>query len=131
MYHIANYKSRGTRSYQLPFERADDPVLDFRRKFTKMKMEAMQQKKVDNEIKFKQPGIRRFFAPKQASTNTAVAAKQTSNNNNVAGKETSESNNQNELNVNDEEKKEDPDEETDDEWVLALLVYLDNGSQID
>lgn len=63
MYHIANYKCRRNRPYKLPWEVHDDPVIEFRKKYTKIAMDKMQKSKVDKEIKFRQPGIRQFFKP--------------------------------------------------------------------
>ena len=109
MYHVANYKSRGSRTYQLPFEQADDPVHEYRKIYTARTMQAMQKKKVDHQIKFKQPGIRQFFKPMKASN----------------GDKNKKSN-------ADEEKNDDCSQEIlDDDWVLATLEELDNGSQYD
>jgi len=45
LYQIANYPSRGNRTYQLPWERIDDPVILYRKKFTKKRNNIIKTRK--------------------------------------------------------------------------------------
>lgn len=67
LYHIANYKSRNNRSYQLPWERIDDPIIEYRKKY-KIKREKNVKTRKDLEPKNKQTKIYHFFVNKNNST---------------------------------------------------------------
>lgn len=60
LYLIPNYKSRGNRTYQLPWERIDDPIIEYRKKgFRKRENKIKTRKKVNPDPK--QSKIKHFF----------------------------------------------------------------------
>ena len=63
LYSIANYKSRGKRTYQLPWERIDDPVIEYRKKYIKQREKIIELRKKLNPDR-KQSKIDSFFKRK-------------------------------------------------------------------
>ena len=60
IYLIANYKSRGNRTYQLPWERIDNPVFEFRKKYFRTRENRIKNRKKVN-LDSKQSKINHFF----------------------------------------------------------------------
>ena len=60
LYLIANYPSRGNRTYQLPWERIDDPVIEYRKKYIKKRNNIIKTRKMLNPDQ-KQYKIEHFF----------------------------------------------------------------------
>lgn len=60
MYLIANYRSRGQRTYQLPWERIDDPVIVYRKKYINKRNNIIRIRKMLNPDQ-KQCKIHSFF----------------------------------------------------------------------
>ena len=60
LYLIPNYKSRGNRTYQLPWERIDDPVVEYRKKYIGKREKKIKIRKQVNPDK-KQSKINHFF----------------------------------------------------------------------
>ena len=63
LYSIANYKSRGKRTYQLPWERIDDPIIEYRKKYIKQREKIVEIRKKLNPD-HKQSKIDSFFKKK-------------------------------------------------------------------
>ena len=63
LYLIANYSSRGRRRYQLPWETIDDPVVEYRKIYSRKRCKTIENR---NKLKpdYKQPKIFHFFQPK-------------------------------------------------------------------
>ena len=68
LYHIANYKSRGKRTYQLPWERIDDPIMNYRKKFAKKRNNTIKIRKNLN-LDSKQNKIDFFFTKQNSNEN--------------------------------------------------------------
>ena len=79
IFSIPNYKSRGNRTYRLPWETANDPMIPYRKKYIKSKMRQVQSQRSSDTIKLKQPGVTQFFKRKrkinQLTTQSADKAK--------------------------------------------------------
>ena len=58
LYLIPNYRSRGTRTYELPWERIDDPIVDYRKKYLKRRINNIKTRKLlqpnRNQLKINQ-----------------------------------------------------------------------------
>ena len=63
LYHIAHYKSRNNRRYQLPWETIGDPVIEYRKKY-RIKREKSIKIRKELEPKKKQTKIHHFFIRK-------------------------------------------------------------------
>lgn len=59
IYLIANYQSRRTRSYQFPWERIDDPVIDYRKKYLRQRDNNRRERKI--RLDKRQLKIKHFF----------------------------------------------------------------------
>ena len=60
LYLIANYPSRNKRIYRLPWERIDDPVIEYRQKFMKKREKTIKERQILQQDK-KQSKIYHFF----------------------------------------------------------------------
>ena len=71
LYLIANYRSRGNRTYQLPWERIDDPIIVYRKKYINKRNNIIKIRKRLNPDQ-KQYKIQDFFKQQTVSTETCV-----------------------------------------------------------